>query len=1341
MSDHNNTQRTNRKKQSPEITLDETSPADADGFLKEPTENLSDAAYRDEARLAEYIGSRVLKTISGTGDRRPADRKSILDRPSDRYFAGQLVPQKEAEQSDLDDEMQSKLNPSAIQAEFLIDPESTDTLTVEISGHGYYRTFPTFEEQMNDSSVALADTTDDDSGSEDDEDDRFTPVYRRLSFETGSISIEIPSLDELDHGRILNAKVETVLLDHLQKRLQAKIQDIEASDNHPPVWRPSTNVKREITVPPVSSMESPVSVGHRWDGEYIFSPTLLDIGNQEEAERRYDALLEEITDGPEHEILCPPWNIDVSCEFSERSERQLLGVDHPILQGTLTVENHSAPNPGTDGVDSEYGRYDYDTTLFDIDARLELETGDFEDFTFERLDQDFRYDRRIPGHGTNCNVVRPDDEPTGVLETEYLPTYRQERFVTRDPESLEPTPDTDFLTLADLENGGLEALENLIDSMEWYLTDFEEGFEKARYQDYETRDNFFDEDAEDMAKDREAFRREIERCRRAVDCLRSDLQRANKDSDHEPWIAQSFELMNQTFRNKVEGPDGEAEYESWRLFQLVFILRVLPDIATRAPEYDEWSDVSWRKENNDYTDQEESQNYNGEDMEALDLVDIVWFPTGGGKTEAYLGLAVFSAFFDRYRGKRYGVSAWTRFPLRLLSLQQTQRICEILMYAELIRLDTPSVRERGGLPFSLGYLVGSSNTPNKLSSYTDNEYAEDGDYLNEYLRYQNDDTLRDEKQVLPNCPICGSEANLRVTEDIRLAHSCTNSQENCAWQQRNRNLSGTCQIFAEDELPVHVVDNELYRYAPTMVVGTIDKIAAVDYERKSGHLYTGRMSHWCPDHGFASGGECTEKYGCHQKYGGDANPADRLVPLSETPMGTPHDIAPTLQIQDELHLLEETLGTFDSHFETLIDTLQRQNGQQRTKIIAATATIEEYGRQVKDLYLRKAERFPSPGPYKGENFYATTKNTTRRQFCGIMPHGKTHINAVLDLMYHHTREIEFIREELSSTTGDHPLVDELGLETVSSSEDFNELLSLYETTLSYCISNDEKDRLMESIRGQISDYLQREELPTPLEEELTGDTKFTEVENILNNLENPPEDPEERISMLAATNMISHGVDIERFNYMVFFGMPRQTAEYIQSSSRAGRSHPGLVMLCFNPARERDQSHYHMFKKYHEYLDRLVEAVPLNRWSHFSVKRTLPGVLFAWILTEWWYETDENLYFADPVEEIARSLQPNTTVDNSILDDLSIETRDAVIELLRKSYGADLRGELPDAFEQQVLSEFDRALGNLENIDEDMASEALNPGPMTSLRDIEETIRIVPDDDTDKRIFREMSKR
>ena len=96
--------------------------------------------------------------------------------------------------------------------------------------------------------------------------------------------------------------------------------------------------------------------------------------------------------------------------------------------------------------------------------------------------------------------------------------------------------------------------------------------------------------------------------------------------------------------------------------------------------------------------------------------------------------------------------------------------------------------------------------------------------------------------------------------------------------------------------------------------------------------------------------------------------------------------------------------------------------------------------------------------------------------------------------------------------------------------------------------------------------------------------------------------------------MISHGVDVDRLNAMVFYGMPQQNAEYIQASSRVGRSHAGVVFTCLHPARERDQSHYSYFVKFHEYLGQLIEPVAINRWSKFSVQRTLPGLFMAVLL-------------------------------------------------------------------------------------------------------------------------------
>lgn len=1279
-------------------------------FLDQHPSKAGDEAYRDQERLGTWIAESVLDDVSGTGSG-PASGNCYGDLPKDTYFAGSLIPSEEAELSGLSEDLQTKLSPTAIQAEFLLSAETARQFTVSVSGNVYYRSFPTYNEQFE-KSVVGAPSDDERYSNASRQAGEFTTVYRRLPFETEQIQVDLPRVGSFENADSVAASVQRQVLDTLKRELRESVQDADTDVSEPPVWRSSADIDTPMMFESDADSDDSFTVAieaDEYSGDYQFPSELFEGVSEQRAQSRYERLVEEIAS--QSSPLRPDWDVDVQCEFFAEEGQK--------VRGAVTVENVSAPSPDTSDFDSRYGADDYDPTVFDVTVEMSLKEGQFHDFTFERLDEDFRYDRNLPGYGTNCTVTRVDES---TLRTNYVPTYRQQRYETRDPDSFDPEIDTSFQTLSDLEEGGLDALQNLREQMRWYL--------KRKYPEYlaEYRDSgdFRESDREDFEADKVDFDKEIQRVDRGIQALEWDLR------EGDGHLVRSFELMNETFISKVTSSEGEMEYEAWHLFQIAFILRVLPDIASR--EYDRWSETPWRDEGS------ASENLSGSPLEALDVVDILWFPTGGGKTEAYLGLAVFNAFFDRKRGKKYGVTAWTRFPLRLLSLQQTQRIGEILTYAELHRLQEPGIRSVENFPFTLGYLVGSKNTPNQVTNRSTKTNADNADFRREFERFRDPEggeKDRESVKIFPSCPVCGSDVEIRATEDLRLAHYCTADASNCRYQQRSRS-GEEFQIFADDELPVHIVDNELYRYAPTMIVGTIDKITAVGYERKSAHLYGGKMSHWCPDHGFASFGECTEKYGCHGRYGGEnASRGNHLVPLSRTPFGKPYDIAPGLQIQDELHLLEESLGTFDSHFETFVDKYQRYNDEQRTKIIGATATIEEYDEQAKELYLRKAERFPAQGPAVGENFYATTREATRRHFAGIMPHGKTHINAIIQLDYYYLRTIEQLRQELRSGSGEHELLDELGFETADSNDELLTILELYETALTYTISKRDKNRYTQSMRGQIAGYLREDGLREPNLAELTGDTPFEKVEDILGNLENPPDDYKRRFNNVAATNMISHGVDVNRFNHMLFFGMPRQTAEYIQSSSRSGRSFPGSVFVCFNPARERDQSHYHQFEKYHEFLDRLVEPVPINRWSHFSVRRTLPSLIFAWILNQWLYESGEWLYFGDQVSELIRSLQSGSGRRHNI----SIDDSEEFQELLEASYGSDLGNELPEAFREILDRERDRAFTNLENIQQDMASEALNPGTMMSLRDIDDQIPFLPVDRDNENLFYSMRER
>jgi len=219
-----------------------------------------------------------------------------------------------------------------------------------------------------------------------------------------------------------------------------------------------------------------------------------------------------------------------------------------------------------------------------------------------------------------------------------------------------------------------------------------------------------------------------------------------------------------------------------------------------------------------------------EDIDAedhcLDEVDVIYFPTGGGKTEAYLGLVVFTAFRDRLRGKAHGTTALTKFPLRLLSLQQLQRIADVFAQAELIRRrECPETDE-----FSLGYFVGSGNTPNQLMETNDDDNLTD----NIRLVKEEDSRYAEKWKIVTTCPFCG-EDTVKLDGDydrMRLLHICTNDD---------------CD---EEELPIYVTDREVYRYAPTFVVSTIDKIAVVGMQRRFRTLF-GRLKKRCPKHGFS----------------------------------------------------------------------------------------------------------------------------------------------------------------------------------------------------------------------------------------------------------------------------------------------------------------------------------------------------------------------------------------------------------------------------------------------------------------------------------------------------------
>ena len=865
--------------------------------------------------------------------------------------------------------------------------------------------------------------------------------------------------------------------------------------------------------------------------------------------------------------------------------------------------------------------------FFDSKAHFEFTSSQLLPFEIDLAPRGFRYDRNLWGRGFNCGVER--DGNGRNLSTTHTPIYRQMRYESR------TEPRAPFRELSE---NPLPALNAILSAMREYRGVWEE-----------TRRSF----AADLPGWKEEHDEEYERDRRQFESEMSRFEVGVKLIEADPDIQLAFKLTNDTF--------GRGAKSEWRLFQIVFFVSQIPSIAALAKSLPEL-------------------------LEERKTVDIIYFPTGGGKTEAYLAVLIFHCFFDRLRGKSAGVSAWTRFPLRLLTLQQTQRVADVVGIADLVRKEQRDVRLSGANVdgFSVGYFVGLGGSPNEIADPS--KVSNINPETEIAWSKANDPEARQDWKRVARCPSCKT-SSVRVEFDparARLFHRCTRAE--CA--------------FPNGELPVYIVDNEIYRNLPSIVVGTIDKLAGIGNQRKMSQLL-GVVDGRCSVHGYY-------KAKCCQKDCGDTK---RLRP------GRPAGLSgPTLFVQDELHLLKEGLGTFDGHYETFTQQLVREFGfDLPLKVIASSATIEAFERQIEHLYGRSrndARTFPGRGPTLGNSFYARTLEYPQRVYVGIIPHNKTIFNTILELVELFHRELQGLARLASGSANPY------GGRLQPGTAEWRETLDYYKTSLTYFLAGRELNSIRTDLEGDVNPNLKKDALLPVNILELTGGTSTDDVQSTLEHLEKPS-DRDAPPDAVLATSMVSHGVDIDRLNAMIFYGMPRQNAEYIQASSRVGRSHVGLILTCLHPARERDQSHYSYFVKFHEFLGQLVEPVAINRWAKFSVERTLPG-LFMGVLLQLLASrsgTPDRFYILDYVKQQISS-------DAIRADDF--------VPMLERSY---FMGEPPalavEIFRKEIRSRVQQFLDQIISAGAgySFVSDVLIPKPMRSLRDVDEPIDIELDNE------------
>lgn len=744
------------------------------------------------------------------------------------------------------------------------------------------------------------------------------------------------------------------------------------------------------------------------------------------------------------------------------------------------------------------------------------------------------------GHGCAADWDAADGAGKVMwVSAECLPVF-ETPSITPDITSDDGTPvEIPMATLAGLVEGddGFSALSELAGLYEKWIQEREDEIPllEARYQP--------------------TARRHMKECRRCLDRMRDGLDYLQKD----PLAKRAFQLANyaillQQARSHREPrwarydqkekrikfsepytPPGDLSLGTgkgkWRAFQAAFLLMA----ARSAVE----SDAQDRR-----------------------TVDLIWFPTGGGKTEAYLGLAAFAIFMRRLRNRQdNGVHVLMRYTLRLLTAQQFLRAAGLVCAMEYLRRKYPG--ELGEAEFSIGLWLGSDTTPNDRTDAIDT--------LKGLIR--GDRTARN-KFVLSRCPWCG--AQIGPVKNIKYSGKNGKRPQRAIGVLGYRISGGTVVLACSDDrcefsggLPVYVIDEDIYERKPSLVIGTVDKFA---------------MLAWRP--------EARAIFGIGVEGDRESSP-------------------PGLIIQDELHLVSGPLGSMAGLYETAIEELctdRRGAKPVVPKIVCSTATIRRYSEQVKALYGRKdTALFPPPGLDAGDSFFGRYARKPDGSLCPGRMYVGVHAPGLGSMQTVQVRTFAALLQtpvQLSAIERDpwwtlvvfFNSLRELGTTLSLFQSDIPDYLTVLRNRMG--LRPDEVRRLFHI-------------------KELTGRLREDEIPEAISALEiGCTSSAGHPVDACLASNIIEVGIDIDRLSLMAVVGQPKTTSQYIQVTGRVGRKwweRPGLVVTLYSASKPRDRSHFEKFRSYHERLYAQVEPTSVTPFSPPVLDRALHAVMVAYV--------------------------------------------------------------------------------------------------------------------------------
>lgn len=824
----------------------------------------------------------------------------------------------------------------------------------------------------------------------------------------------------------------------------------------------------------------------------------------------------------------------------------------------------------------------------------------------------------------------------------------------------------------------------------------------------------------------------------------------------------------------------------WRPFQLAFIITNLESIANPYSKF-------------------------------KDVVDLLWAPTGSGKTEAYLALAAYAICLRRLKFgiDGYGTSIITRYTLRLLTVQQFRRTITLITSCEYLRIQKndnkygwkpAKYKENnnkkeflyGSMRFSIGMWVGSGISPN----HTD-------DAIKVLTETNNDEITGNPAQVL-RCPACNTtlafpkisfeldnltkKSNLYIVFNNKVEKSkledllskyknlidyknfnftylvtakCDISWENKLWNELENNFgrnllslnfrypgyfgTGTapgkknnqpynfeiycpnpkCVLnnvdysegipFSEGReiddgyyvkkntlngmpIPVYTVDDQIYNSCPTIIIGTVDKIARLAFEPRAASMI-GNVNTF-------------NKYYGYYRFG--LEPCGRtLQAIKNFSVDVKQFRPPDLIIQDELHLIDGPLGSMYGLYETAFEALINNAGG-AVKYIASTATIKNTTRQTKNIFGKEVYQFPPNGLNVKDNYFM---NYNGNAIWDEDKRGKIYLG-ISSTGYSQIIFLKIILSRLLKSENDKKS-DKNSKYYWTNVVYFNAIKELAMGMSVY--KQDVRERLIE-----ISPHDRRD---NKLEEytELSSRINSLKIPQIIDQLEleGKTNDVMDQRDALFTTSMFGTGIDIPHLSSMIVYGQPKTTSQYIQATGRIGRTHGGLVITLLNPSKSRDTAHYEYFIPYHERIHQYVEPVSVSPFSTGCMDTALGPVMVSflrnksktkvnWLLNKGTVINDNNAstdtdYFTNFIVQRSGNNEIKERVKNGIKKWKSIADCNKEILLFNENKPKYKKDWKPN---NVVLGDFEHKRDNKQIVYENAPQ---------SLRDVEETINFEVD--------------